>query len=153
MKYLKRFRKLYELKDDISSDLVLDVTDIFTDAILDEVDMTNLPSKNHYLQGEDNIHDVWPEFTGQTFYSIYMNYDLPENKQYITVVIKVGKYIHTGDSHLNVSDILNKIQVGISNFRKRLESIGLKSSTSTVTEEEDYHPIDDVVIYTINISE
>jgi hypothetical protein len=153
MRHLKSFGKVYELKDDLSTDLVLEITDIFDDAILDEVEMTNLPSKNYYLHGEDNIHDVWPEFTGQTFYSIYKNFDIAENKQYITVVIKFAQYIQNSNTDINTKSILIKIQNGMSNFKLRLKSIGLVSKMNAFYDEDDYHPIDEVIIYTINISE
>ena len=68
MKYLVRFNENTSFDED---DIQI-IKDVFQSEIVDEVDMTDTSDRDWY-EDDNSIHDIVPEFTGETFYAFFIN--------------------------------------------------------------------------------
>ena len=162
---IKKFNEYKSDEKEFDVEDILNIRDIFRDEILDEVEMVDLSDKD-WVNDDDSIHEIIPEFTGETFYAFYENKKLAMNKTFhskvkgVAILIKFGRYI-PGSTDIQSSENKThtmfekekKLIKSIDSFRKRIRNMGFEFKIG-VGEVGRYSESDpsDIVLYTININ-
>lgn len=149
----------------LSKDDVMDIKDVFTFLISDEIDMEDLSDKDWH-NDDDSIHDICPEFIGQSFFAFYEkisksfpNYvdlkrDVGEIKG-ITILIKYGTDIYESeydDVKTERSKVKEeKLKKCIKEFQKRIVDMGYGCKTGKFLDAATEYGADTITMYIIEI--
>lgn len=149
----------------LSKDNVMDIKDVFTFLISDEIDMEDLSDK-YWHNDDDSIHDIYPEFTGQSFFAFYekisksfCNYDLESDVDEIrgiTILIKYGTNIYESEYDYTKSLMSKskeeKLKKCIKEFQKRIVDMGYGCKTGKkLLDNTTEYRADTITMYIIEI--